>query len=267
MPDQYYVVTGASSGIGYALCRHLAKNDKQIIAVARNERRLRELQNANPKNIHTCAADLATQKGRDQAVEFIESKGGVLGLVNCAGTIDPISLLKNLNIDAWHQQLAINIDAPIFLTNALLSSLVKGCRIINLTTGTTKFALSGIAGYAMTKAALNVYTKYLSDELHDLGIFVTAAHPGIVETNLNTIDAATQEAEPDLNIFKIQNQMAEDNKYLDVNLSAKFLCWLLSEADNEIYTGDIIGVYNKKYQPLWHDSEIPSPYPEGVEPP
>ena len=60
----------------------------------------------------------------------------------------------------------------------------KDGRIINLTTGTTSFVVSGVAGYAMTKAAVNVFTKYLSDELQSRNILVTAAHPGIVKTGL-----------------------------------------------------------------------------------
>ena len=51
------------------------------------------------------------------------------------------------------------------------------------------------------------------------------------------------------------------------NLSAKFLCWLLLEAADELYTGDIIGIYNQKYQLLWHDRIIESPYPNSISPP
>ncbi len=265
MTNRYYVVTGASSGIGYALCCHLAKRNKQVIALARNKSKLNELQAAHNENIHTFVSDLSTQEGRKQAAEFIGAQGEILGLVNNAATNDPVSLLQNIDLKMWHKQLAINLDAPIFLTKALLPNLVKNSRVINLTTGTTNFAVSGIAGYAMTKAALNVFTKYLSDELQDRNILVTAAHPGIVRTGL--VDSIVKHADPTLNISKAQERFAKADAYLDVNLSAKFLCWLLLDADNNFYTGDIIGIYNKKYQALWHNSEIPSPYPEGIEPP
>ena len=134
-----------------------------------------------------------------------------------------------------------------------------------MTTGTTSFVVSGVAGYAMTKAAVNVFTKYLSDELQSRNILVTAAHPGIVKTGL--IESIKQHPDSSLGIYKVQEQFERSDKYLDVNLSAKFLRWLLLDADNSLYTGDIIGIYNKNYQLLWHSELIPSPYPDNVKPP
>lgn len=265
MNKQYYIVTGASSGIGHALCSQLAKKNKLVIAIARSKDKLDQLHHTYPDNIHILVKDLSIQKNREEVAKFIGDQGKVVGLINNAATNDPVSLLQDLDLAVWHKQLFINLDTPIFLTKALLSNLVSNSRVINLTTGTTNFVVSGVAGYAMTKAALNVFTKYLSDELQKRGILVTAAHPGIVRTGL--VKSIIKHADPDLNITKAQQRFAKKQLYLDVNLSAKFLCWLLLDADKSLYTGDIIGIYNKKYQPLWTNETIPSPYPEGIEPP
>lgn len=80
-------------------------------------------------------------------------------------------------------------------------------------------------------------------------------------------DSIIRHADTSLGISKVQKQFESENKYLDINLSAKFLCWLLLEAHDELYTGDIIGIYNKKYQLLWHDREIEHPYPNRIAPP
>lgn len=156
------------------------------------------------------------------------------------------------------------MDTPVFLTQSLIP-LLKDGRIINLTTETINFVVSGVAGYAMTKAAINVFTKYLSEELRHKKILVMAAHPGIVKTGL--VESIIRHNDSSLGISKAQQQFEKENKYLDANLSAKFLCWLLLEAADELYTGDIIGIYNKKYQSLWHDEVIQSPYPDNVAPP
>lgn len=253
--SDYYVITGASSGIGYALCCHLASHNKHVIAVARRDEYLQSLQNKFLSLITIIQADLATQTGRDAVTKKVGSIRNIKGIVNNAASNDPISLLQHISINDWHQQIAINIDAPVFLTQSLLPFL-SGGRIINLTTGTTQFIVSGIASYAMTKAAINIFSKYLSNELRTQNILVAAAHPGVVMTamaeNISTFN---------------HSKLFHEIKYLDVNISAKFLCWLLLNADDSLYTGDIIGIYNQKYQPLWHNEMIPSPYPVDIDPP
>ncbi len=81
------------------------------------------------------------------------------------------------------------------------------------------------------------------------------------------VEHIVQHKESDLDIVKAQEKFKNNNRYLDVNIPAKFLCWLLLDAENSLYTGDIIGIYNQRYQPLWHDTIIPSPYPDNVAPP
>ncbi len=164
------------------------------------------------------------------------------GLVNNAAITGQVDYLENLSLEKWHQQCAINLDAPIFLTQNLIPNLKNGGRIINITTGTTNFVLSGIAGYAITKRHLICFTKYLSAELQVKNIFVTAAHPGIVDTELAK-DVPTH-PDKNLGIVQAQKKLKAEQKYIDVEISAKFLAWLLLEADSHLYTGDIIGIYN-----------------------
>lgn len=262
--QQTYIVTGASSGIGYALCSHLAKRDKKIVAIARREDRLNLLKKTFPQHVIPIAADLGTPEGREFIIKSLGVIPVISGLVNNAATNGQVDYLENLTLENWHAQCAINLDAPIFLTQQLLSRL-SGGRIINITTGTTHFILTGVAGYAMTKSALNTFTKYLSEEVKSKNILVTAAHPGIVNTELSA--KVSEHPNQELGIAKAKNRLRLEDKYLDVEISAKFLTWLLLDAEPSLYTGDIIGIYNKKYQPLWHNEIIPSPYPDDIKPP
>ena len=81
------------------------------------------------------------------------------------------------------------------------------------------------------------------------------------------VEHIIQQKYSNLGIVKAQETFKNGNRYLDINIPAKFLSWLLLDADNSVYTGDIIGIYNKKYQPLWHNDVIPSPYPDDIAPP
>ena len=265
MVTQYYLITGASSGIGFALSSHLAELGKHVIIVARSHEPLLQLKQQYPENILPITADLGTQAGRDQICSRISGLGNIAGLVNNAAAVEPVSLLSEIDIAAWHQQMAINIDAPMFLTQALLPNFSHGSRIINLTTGATNYAPTGIASYAMTKAALNVYTKYLSVELQSQKILVTAAHPGVVKTKM--VQDLIDSTKTDLDIYAAQQRFIDENLYLDVETTTRFLSWLLLDAKSDLYVGDIIGIYNEKYHPYWCDKKLPSPYPEGVKAP
>lgn len=261
---EIYLVTGASSGIGYALCCHLARRHKKVLAIARRESSLIQLKNEYPDYVTIFPANLSQQTERERVIASIDTDLKIAGLVNNAASVDPLSRIQNISLEAWHQQIAINLDAPLFLTQGLLPFL-EGGRVINITTGSTGFALSGVAGYAMTKAALNTFSRFLHTECQDKNIFVTSAHPSVVKTDM--VEHITEQEDTSLGIVKAQKAFKKDNRYLDVNIPAKFLCWLLLDAETTLFTGDIIGIYNKKYQPLWHNEIIPSPYPANVTPP
>jgi benzil reductase ((S)-benzoin forming) len=262
--SEIYIVTGASSGIGYELCRQLAKCGKKVVAIARRQDRLDKLKSEAPEYISVITADLATVVGREFVVKQLAAFKHINGLVNNAASNGQIDYLENLTLDNWHKQCAINLDAPIFLTQALIPQL-NGSRIINMTTGTTRFIISGVAGYAITKAAINMFTKYLSEELRAKNILVTAAHPGVVDTELGA--NLPNHPNQDLAIVQVRKKLKQEDKFLAVELSAKFLTWLLLDADSNLYTGDIIGAYNQQYQLLWHGELLPSPYLTGIDPP
>lgn len=259
-----YVITGASNGIGFELCVHLAMRKKKVIAIARNELRLKLLQSNFSDLIQILPTDLSKESEREKAVKQIISLGSIKGLVNNAANNQPISLLQDLNLTEWQQLTAINIDAPIFLTQGLLP-ILQGGRIINITTGSTSYIVTGSASYAITKAAVNMFTKYLSKELINREILVAAAHPGIVETNL--IENINGAHDKELEIYTATQNFKKHNQYLPASLSAKFLTWLLLDADNSFYTGEVIGIYNQTLQKYWHDQIIPSPYPTHILPP
>lgn len=265
--NSFYLITGASSGIGYALACNLARQNKNILAVARNKNKLQQLQEKFPEHIHIFPADLAEPKSRESLINYISQQQlTLMGLINNAGAAEPVCLIQDLHLKDWHQQMAINVDAPVFLSQQLVPYLQSNSRIINITTGAASSGIvDGLAAYAMSKTALNIFTRYLSAELASKNIFVTAAHPGIVKTEI--VKSIANNAAPGLRIAEFQEIFEREGKYLDADLSAKFLSWLLLEADNSLYTGEIIGIYNKKYQSQWHDQPIPSPYPDGIEPP
>jgi NAD(P)-dependent dehydrogenase (short-subunit alcohol dehydrogenase family) len=79
----------------------------------------------------------------------------------------------------------VNVRAPLFITQRVLPLMREGGRIINISSGVTWFATPEVV-YAMTKGALNVFSRSLAQTLGGRGITVNTVSPGITETDMNT---------------------------------------------------------------------------------
>ncbi|KAF1050084.1 MAG: 3-oxoacyl-[acyl-carrier-protein] reductase FabG [Xylophilus sp.] len=78
---------------------------------------------------------------------------------------------------------AVHLKGPFFLTQALLPLLADGARILNVSSGLTRFALPGYAAYAAVKGAVEVLSRYQARELGARGIRVNTLAPGAIETD------------------------------------------------------------------------------------
>jgi NAD(P)-dependent dehydrogenase (short-subunit alcohol dehydrogenase family) len=77
----------------------------------------------------------------------------------------------------------VHFKGPFFLTQALLPAIEDGGRILNVSSGLTRFSLPGYAAYAAMKGAIEVMTRYLAKELGPRGISVNTIAPGAIETD------------------------------------------------------------------------------------
>jgi NAD(P)-dependent dehydrogenase (short-subunit alcohol dehydrogenase family) len=103
-------------------------------------------------------------------------------LVNNAG-IDAASPFGQTTEEDFDNLVNVHFKGVYFLTQTLLNNIADGGRIINLSTGLTRFATPGYAAYASMKGAIEVFTKYLAKELGSRGIAANLVAPGIVETD------------------------------------------------------------------------------------
>jgi NAD(P)-dependent dehydrogenase (short-subunit alcohol dehydrogenase family) len=103
-------------------------------------------------------------------------------LVNNAGHGDmaPIATTTEAQFDAL---VNVHFKGVLFLTQTLLPLIADGGRIVNISTGLTRFAYPGYAAYAAAKGALEVLTHYMAKELGSRGIAVNTVAPGAIETD------------------------------------------------------------------------------------
>ena len=103
-------------------------------------------------------------------------------LLNNAG-IGINALYSDFTEAQFDQLLNIQFKGPFFLTQSLLPLMKKGGRILNVSTGLSRFVLPGYSAYAAMKGAMEVLTRYQAKELGERGITANIIAPGAIETD------------------------------------------------------------------------------------
>lgn len=182
------LVTGASSGIGRALCLQLAKDGARVFAVARNKDKLNELtkQCGNNGIIIPIVLDITqTTEFREVVQEISKYSNKIDIIINNAG-IGHYELFLESNIAADEKVITTNVIGTIsFLRFIYLNFMKQGNEnyILFTTSLAGKIGFEKLAVYSATKFALEGFAESLRRELKNTKTTVTVFRPGIVETN------------------------------------------------------------------------------------
>lgn len=188
------IVTGASSGIGAATARHLAKAGFRVVVGARRLDRLTEL----ASSIDGVALPLdVTDPSSVQ--EFVEAAGPCRVLVNNAGGAMGLAPVAAADEDHWRWMWETNVLGTLRLTKALLPALVDSGdgHVVTITSVAAYEVYDNGAGYTSAKHAQSALHRTLRGELLGKPIRFTEVLPGLVETEFSLVrfegDAAKAE--------------------------------------------------------------------------
>ena len=187
------LVTGGGRGLGRSTALALAKAGVDVVVTYREQEASARALASEVEQLGRKAAVLQL----DTAVvsdfpHFVSQLRHVLQtnwsrdhidfLVNNAGTglAAPIAQTTEAQFD---QLMGVHLKGVFFLTQALLPVIADGGRIVNVSSGLTRFALPGYAAYAAMKGGVEVFTRYLAKELGPRGIAVNTIAPGAIETD------------------------------------------------------------------------------------
>ena len=180
------LVTGATGGIGAALCRELASAGAMLVMNCVSEAKLLQLRAELGEQHVIVAADISTAQGREKITRSCEQTE-VSGVINLAGILD-FSIFAEQSPELIDKILQVNSVAPILLTRALLPALLqrKSARIVNVGSIFASIGHPGFAVYCASKAAIKSFSEALGRELADSSVSVAYIAPRATRTALNS---------------------------------------------------------------------------------
>lgn len=237
-PQPVAVVTGASTGIGAAVARTLARSGYQVALVARTQEKLERVRdeiNSEQGDAEVIDLDLRDRVAVAELPARVEALGSVGVVANIAGVWHGEDnafygpLLHETEVEEILDVMEVGIVAPMLLTRALLPSIIAvgGGSVINLS-GTFSDGGGGWMHYFVSKRALEQFTIGLADEVGKFGVRVNCVSPADVATEAYVRffpeDAATALAPEDV---------------------AEVIQWLASDAARHV-SGQIIEVRERQ---------------------
>ncbi|WP_297697836.1 3-oxoacyl-ACP reductase [Mycobacterium sp.] len=230
------IVTGAARGIGATIAEVFARDGARVVAIDVESAAEALAETASRVGGTALWLDVTASDAVDKITEHLrEQHGGRADiLVNNAG-ITRDKLLANMDDARWDAVVAVNLLAPLRLTEGLVGngSIGEGGRVVGLS------SMAGIAGnrgqtnYATTKAGMIGLTQALAPELYGKGITINAVAPGFIETQMTAaIPLATRE------VGRRMNSLLQGGQPVDV---AEAIAYFASPASNAV-TGNVIRV-------------------------
>ena len=176
------LVTGGSRGIGLAIVEALAAQGADVVFTARGAGGVADAMVALPSGLSVRGAvcDVADRAG--MAALLAEP---VDILVNNAGVIQPIGRLAEADMQAWAENLRVNVVAAVSAIQLALPGLVaRRGTVINLSSGAAQKPMEGWSAYCAGKAALAMVTRCLHLEYGAKGVRAFGFAPGLIDTDM-----------------------------------------------------------------------------------
>ncbi len=191
--DKVAVITGASSGIGRALAKALAKEGAKVGLVARRRDQLVALADeiqAEGGTVVYAAADVGDRAQVGAAIREVAERLGPVDLLVANAGVGAPTTLEPFNAEAQEKMFRVNVLGVIYAIDAVLPDMLRRRRghLAAVSSLAAYKGLPGESGYTASKAAVNTFMEGLRIQLRDRGIAVTTICPGFVATPMTEVN-------------------------------------------------------------------------------
>lgn len=184
------LVTGATSGIGWATAELLAKEGYNLIICGRRAERLDALSEKVEVDTLKLTFDVRDRKGVEEAIGSIpEEWSGIDVLINNAGNAHGLSKLQDGEVDDWDAMIDINVKGLLYVTKAIVPGMVERGRghVVNIGSIAGKEVYPNGNVYCASKHAVDAINNGMRMDLNGTGVKVSQVCPGLVETEFSMV--------------------------------------------------------------------------------
>ena len=183
------VITGGSSGIGYAIAEAFVAEGCSVVITGRNEEKLNaaevKLTPANSAQVVPHLCDVREQYSVEALFDMVQTRFGHIDiLVNNAGISQPPTPVELTSVEMWREMIDVNLNGVFLCTRSALPMMERGGTIINNLSAAVKQVFPNFSAYTAAKTGAYGFTCTLRDELMPRGIRVTAVMTGATWTDM-----------------------------------------------------------------------------------
>ena len=227
------VITGAGSGLGLELTSRYLEKGFTVFACLRSENSKAKLLKRNwGSKLHVFKIDLRRSNQVSSLGKKIAKYAGEIDiLINNAGIMHRNESIGTLDWKKTHESMTVNAITPFFVVKSLLKLIRASAspKIINLSSLSGAIGrvsgFSGLYGYKAGKAALNMMTRILAQELKGDRIPVVVVHPGTMKTKMGPENAQLSAAEASAIIVRLIDGIHLENTGKFLNFDGTELQW------------------------------------------
>ncbi len=251
------IVTGASTGLGFAIAEAFIKAGAHVVICARREPELQAARDALARGAQggqIVAAEVADISLVEDVARLVTAAANTLPgidiLVNNAGILGPIGRFEEVDWIEWVRTVEINLFGSVIMCRAVIPHMRRngGGKIIQISGGGATAPDPRFSAYATAKAGIARFVETIAEELREAGIDVNAVAPGAVLTRMNDerIAAGPEKAGQDVWQVSLRRR---DHGANDPGLCADLCVFLASPASNGL-TGKLISAVRDDWQHL-----------------
>jgi 3-oxoacyl-[acyl-carrier protein] reductase len=193
LADKVALVTGGSRGIGAAIARRLAADGAAVaLTYSASPGQAEEVVHAieaaggRARAIRADATD--AERVRASVSETVAAFGALDILVNNAG-VAVVAPIEELSLEDFDRMLAVNVRGLFVATQEAARHMREGGRIVHIgSSNSARVTFAGGSAYALTKGAVEAFTRGLARDLGPRGITVNNVQPGPIDTDMNPAD-------------------------------------------------------------------------------